>query len=109
MESVTWEKLSLIEQLSHVGAEIHRAEHWEKKRDKESRNKALERAIDLMDSILNNTNLRHRTREITRLREVVCDCYADKGAMDVSLPMLDHYFITFAIYSRRSTNGNKLL
>ncbi len=100
MDSLQWNKLPLTEQLSHVGAEIHRAGHWEKKNDKASRKKALERAIDLMDSILNRTHLPHRTREIARLREVVCDCYTDRSKNDVSLPMLDNYFLTLAIYAR---------
>ena len=92
-------QLPLIEQLAHVGAEIHRASNWEQKKDTVSRNNALERAIDLLDSILER-NLSHRTKEITRLRELLCDCYADKHENNVSLPALDNYFLALAIYAR---------
>lgn|SRR3989338_5295915 len=100
IEQSKWDKLPLIEQLSHIGAEIHRASNWEQKNDKISRNKALERAIDLMDLILNNANLHHRAKEITRLREVVCECYTENYENNVSLSMLDNYFLTLAIYAR---------
>lgn len=101
IEQPKWGELPLIEQLAHVGAEIHRAGHWEQKKDKISRNKSLERAIDLMDLILNNAHLHHRTREIARLREVVCDCYTDRHENNVSLSALDNYFLTLAIYARK--------
>ena len=101
MEQSTWVKLSLIEQLAHVGAEVHRASNWEQKKDIQSRNNALERAIDLVDSILAGANLSHRTREIARLRETICACYAGKSEGKDSLSMLDNYFLTLAIYARK--------
>ncbi len=100
IEQSRWAKLPLLEQLGHVGAEIHRANNWEQKKDKTSRNNALERAIDLMDLVLNNVKLHHRTKEITRLREVVCGCYTDSGENTTSLPLLDNYFLALAVYAR---------
>ena len=100
MEQSRWAKLSLIEQLAHVGAEIHRANNWEQKKDTTSRNNALERAIDLIDAILGGVHLSHRTKEVARLREIICGCYAEKGENNVSLSLLDNYFLTLAIYAR---------
>ena len=100
IKSKEWIKLSLIEQLSHVGAEVHRASNWEQKGDMKSRNNARERAIDLVDSILAGTNLSHRTREIARLRETICAYYAGKSEGNDSLSMLDNYFLSLAIYAR---------
>ena len=100
MEQSKWIQLPLIEQLAHVGAEIHRASNWEQKKDTVSRNHALERAIDLVDSILAGTNLSHRTREIARLRETICAYYAGKSEGNDSLSMLDNYFLSLAIYAR---------
>lgn len=100
MEQSRWAKLPLIEKLAHVGAEIHRAGNWEQKKDLQSRNNALERAINLMDSILDGARLLHRTKEIARLREVICGCYTEEGGRSDSLSLLDNYFLTLAIYAR---------
>ena len=93
-------QLPLIKQLGHIGAEIHRASNWEEKKDTTSRNNALERAIDLIDAILGGVHLSHRTKEIARLKEIICGCYAGKSENNVSLSMLDNYFLTLAIYAR---------
>ena len=92
-------QLPLIKQLAHVGAEIHRAHNWEEKKDTASRNNALERAIDLMDAVLEGS-LSHRTKEIARLKEIICGCYAGQSESNVSLSLLDNYFLTLAIYTR---------
>ena len=104
MKQSKWNQLSLIEQLSHVGAEVHRALHWEQKKDTASRNNCLERAINLIDSILGGANLKHRTREIARLREVICDNYAGENENHASLSMLDNYFmpLTVCVRNRKS-------
>ena len=95
-----WSQFSLTQQLGHVASEISRAKHWEEKGDAASRDKALERALELIDLTLLDRRWAKRLKEIVRLREVICDWFSQQENYDVSRLSIDEYCATFALYGR---------
>ena len=63
MDKDRWQKLGIQKQLGHITSEFSRARSWEAKKDKVSRNRALERALDL------NRESRERVAERVLERE----------------------------------------
>lgn len=96
-----WQKLTLSEQLANIGAEISRANHWEKEKDIKNKKAALERALELCSLTLADKRWRSRLKEIARLKEVICDIYQDAGFYNVSLKALEDYCLPFALVARR--------
>lgn len=96
-----WNRLSFPEQLGNIGSEISRARFWDEKGNLGSRDRSLERALDLVYATLDG-NRAHlsRLREVARLGEVVAGVYAgtDQGAS--SLQMVEEYCFHFAILAR---------
>lgn len=86
-----WQQFALAQQLGHVGAELGRARHWESRGDKENRDRALIRALELLDLTLDDRRWRTRFRELARFREVVSDWFADQKMYDVPPQMLEDY------------------
>jgi len=96
-----WQKLSLAEQMGNIGSEFSRAKHWEENGDFDSRQKAFERMIELIDLTISDKRWRSRLSEILRLREVICDLLIRGRNYDVSLESLQNYFLFFALIARR--------
>lgn len=86
-----WYQLSLAQQMGHVGSELGRARHWESKGDRQSRDHALVRALDLLDLTLNDRRWSGRFRELARFREVVSDWFCGRKAYDVPAETLEGY------------------
>ena len=93
--SQRWARLSLSEQFGHVGSEISRARHWDEKKDVAGCEKALERALELLDLTIADRRWQKRLKEIVRLREVVSDHLAKTRYYDVPLDSLEKYCIRF--------------
>lgn len=91
-----WRQLSFEYQLGNIGSEITRARIWDEKGDNEQRNRALERALELIDLTLQDT----QAGEIKILRDVVQDKLAMKNAYDCPLDTLENYFLPFALLAR---------
>ena len=94
--------MSLAQQLGNLASEMTMARHLEMKNDFVSCNKSLERALDLLDSTLADNRWQFRRRELTLLREIICDCFSKEKEYDVSLSDLEKYCADFALASRRS-------
>lgn len=90
MDKNRWRNLRIQEQLGHITSEFSRAKSWEVKKDKASRNHALERALELIDETLESCSPARR-REISRLREVTIHCLVESDSYDVSLEALERY------------------
>tara|TARA_B100000315_G_C14133268_1_gene387857 strand:- start:129 stop:425 length:297 start_codon:yes stop_codon:yes gene_type:complete len=89
MDANRWQQLGLKAQLGHITSEIARAKDWEEKGDLSARREALTRALELID-----LTLAHRPsgkRELTRLREMVSDCWLQSGFYQVGLADLQQY------------------
>ena len=96
-----WQKLSLAEQIGNIGSELARAKLWNSKNLPENKNKALERALELIDFTLAGVNKASQLKEITRLREAVESLFLDKKYHLASFDNLEKFYMPFAILARR--------
>ncbi|MDP3793794.1 MAG: hypothetical protein Q8R07_03510 [Candidatus Uhrbacteria bacterium] len=97
-----WSQFTLMEQLGHVGSEVDRAIHWSVKQSVESSQNAIDRALELLDLTIADPRWRHRLRELTRAREVLCDHFYGSNEYDSSDASLQKYFLDFALAARKN-------
>jgi hypothetical protein len=99
-----WWRLSLGEQLGHVGSEVSRASRWAS-RNPDLAQTAFYRALELLDLTLADPRLARsapRLREIARAREVVADFFAGPNQYGSTAASLQKYFDAFAMATRSS-------
>lgn len=101
LASGRWGSLSLCEQLANVGSEVGRAGRW-KKKDPRLSEKALDRALELLDLTIADPRWKGRLKEIVRTREVLCDAWSGGKQHATSLEDLDRYLLSFAVAARNS-------
>lgn len=97
-----WHDLSLAEQFGNVGSEISRAIKWTNRRQELARG-ALERALELIDLMLDDPRHRQsppRLREIARVREVVVDFFDGPNQYRTTAAGLQKYFDAYALAVR---------
>lgn len=94
-----WQSLSLMEQLANVGSDVARAHRWQGK-DPGLSEKAFIRALELLDLSIGDARWKGRRKELTRVREVLCDAMCGGSAYNSDLASLDRYFFHFAVAAR---------
>jgi hypothetical protein len=92
-----WEKISFAGQMGNIGSEIDRVIYWHELGEKDKKENALWRALELIDLTV---GLR-KSRELLRLREVVCDIFLNKNNYKVSTQFLKNYFLQFALLANK--------
>jgi len=97
-----WFKFTLCEQMGHIGSEIARARIWEDKNDLLSRNRALERAFELIDTTKDDVRLYKRRKELCYLREMLADKYINSALYNTSLIDLEKYCLDFALVANKN-------
>jgi hypothetical protein len=97
-----WAALSLAEQLANVGSEVDRAvAAWEARRT-DRFDRALARALELLDLTAGDARWRGpRRREILRAREEFCRLFFDDERGPGAVRTLRDYFLRFAYLARR--------
>lgn len=96
-----WKNMSLAEQLGNVGSEVGRAAKWQTKGDLTQRDRALERAFELLDLSKEANVGRPALKEICRAREVLADTfYGDREYGDTP-EALEKYFFQYALAARK--------
>lgn len=70
-----WAQMSLAEQMLNIGSEISRANRWKSKRNREQCERAVFRALELIDLTIKAQAKFHALKEFTRMREAICDYY----------------------------------
>jgi len=93
-----WFKIPLVEQLANIGIEVFRAIKWKNKEDKYF-NKAIEKAIDLIDLTKNDPKNRKRLKEICRLKEVLIDYFWGENEYKSTDELWEKYFEPFIYYA----------
>lgn len=96
-----WFTFSIATQLGNVGSEYERALRWKGQGDQDRFDHAFARLLELLDLTISDPRWRnHRLKELTRLREVICDeLYNDPP--EFSHPSdLRQYFLYFGILAR---------
>jgi len=86
--------------MANIGSEINRAFSWRQKGDKQNEEAAVWRALELLDLTLADKKWRGRTRELRRLREVLCDMFLGNNEYNIKLEELEDYFLPFALKVR---------
>ncbi len=95
-----WFKLTLIEQLANIGADVGRAINWGKKGNRELSTAAFYRALELLSLSIDDPQNRSRLKELTRLYEVLVDYFAGDNIYGSSDLLWDHYFTPFNYVAR---------
>ena len=96
-----WFTFSIAAQLGNVGSEYERALRWKKQGARDRFEHAFARMLELLDLTIADPRWKnHRLKELTRLREVLCD------ELDSDIPEFIHpsdlrqYFLYFGILAR---------
>jgi hypothetical protein len=94
-----WQTMPLVEQLANIGSDVARAHRWQGKDASLSEN-AFIRALELLDLTIGDARWKGRRKELTRVREFLCDAMAGGSAYGSDLASLDRYFLHFAVAAR---------
>jgi len=96
-----WDRLSLVEQLAHVGSEVERAIRSHDAGRRARWEAALDRALELFDLTARDPRWRgHRRQEVLRAREEFCRLFFGGSPPSGSAAGLRRYFLHFAIAAR---------
>jgi hypothetical protein len=94
-----WHTMPLVEQLGNVGSEVGRISRW-KTKDPQACEKAFHRALELLDLTIGDPRWKGRRRELTRVREFLCDAMLGGSLYGSDVAALDRYFYHFAVAAR---------
>jgi hypothetical protein len=92
-----WLEMSFIEQMANIGSEVHRVLHWQGAGEKENKENAFWRALELIDLTISDKRWQIRLKELTRLREILCDLFVGGNVYNISSKNLENYFLSFAL------------
>ena len=100
LASGRWFTFTLAEQLGNTGSEVNRAiTHFERNNIDAGIN-AFYRALELLDLTIADPRLKHRLKEINRLREVLCDRFVGENVHNTTFDFLRKYFYQFGYLAR---------
>ena len=94
--------MNIFIQIGNIGSEITRARVWEEKGDSASRDKALERALGLIDAVSSNQARPSLRRELACLREAMVITMAGSSGYLSLLQQLENYCLPFALLARKN-------
>lgn len=99
-----WAELPLAKQMGNIGSEVSRAFRWKEKEKPERMTACVERALELVDLSIRwaqQEESRKKNpgalRELTRLRDVVCDYFLGENEYASEGEALLRYFDQFAL------------
>lgn len=96
-----WFTFTLAAQLGNVGSEYERALQWKERGDEVRFEHAFARLLELVDLTIADPRWKnHRLKELTRLREVICDELCNETREFNSHSDLREYFLYFGILAR---------
>lgn len=100
LASGKWFKMSISEQLANVGSEVERTILWKNKNNPDYSNRALERALELLDLTVEDAKNRYRLKEILRVREALVDYFMFDNEFSSSDELWRKYFYPFIFAAR---------
>ena len=96
-----WFTFTLASQLGNVGSEYERALQWKERGDEVRFQDAFARMLELIDLTIADPRWKnHRLKELTRLREMVCDELFNETREFNHPSDLREYFLYFGILAR---------
>jgi hypothetical protein len=98
-----WQALTLLEQFGNIGSEVERALSWSAREKADLATSAFYRSLTLIDLTIADPrrNTAGTLKELTRLREVLCDYFAGDNEYCSSPAFFQRYFYSFAAAARR--------
>jgi len=96
-----WERMSLCEQMANIGSEISRALNWREKGNEDFSQKAVSRALELLDLSLDSVKTFSRIKEVARLCESVVDYFYGSNRFSSSEVLWRKYFDHFNYAARK--------
>ena len=96
-----WKQMTLIEQMANIGSEVERALNWKAKNNDPFCQKAVDRALELLDLSLESTQNFPRLKELARTREVLVDYFFGDNQYRSDERSWRKYFLYFAIAFRK--------
>lgn len=97
-----WFEMSLAEQLANVGSEVGRAAKWDKEGNAVQRERALERAFELLYLTISDKRwFGSKLKELCRVREVLADTFYGECIYGATPQSMEKYFYPYAVEARR--------
>lgn len=96
-----WRALSFFEQMGNIGSEVGRAAMRARKHQTAERDRALVRALELLDDTIADPRWRWRLKELCRVRELLVDTFWGIAEYGDTPEKLEKYFFQFALATRR--------
>ena len=98
-----WNGIRFIEQMANTASEVERSLKWKEKNNIPYAEKAMERALELLDLTLDDPKNKTRLREIARVREALVDFFYGKNEYNSSPASWRSYFSNFTFAARKSS------
>jgi hypothetical protein len=96
-----WAQMSLMEQMANIGSEVERALHWRAKNNAPFCQKAVDRALELLDLSLESAKEFPQLKELTRTREILVDYFLGDNQYQSNDNLWRKYFLPYAIAFRK--------
>ncbi len=103
MDKEKWKKLTFNQQMGNVGSEVNRVIYWNEEGHEENKRNTLWRILELIDLTIDQ----RPSRELFRLREVLCDLFLGENSYNTDPNYLKEYFIYFALKSQKPLSKNR--
>lgn len=97
-----WNKFSIFEQMSNIGAEVGRTLSARKKNNEERSRQAFYRALELIDFTIDDPQNKNSLSEILRMRELLVDYFAGNNIYKSSNQAWEKYFYPFNLVARNN-------
>jgi len=97
-----WQSLPLVEQMANIGSEVERALNWRARGDSGHCQRALERALELLDMSLAGGRGYACLKELCRVREALVDYFCGDNTFGSTQESWRRYFLSFAHAARRN-------
>lgn len=102
MDQAKWHKLSTIEQLGNIGAEIGRTISWKQNPVYGNYHDAFYRGLEYLDlSLSDPKNIGPRLKELCRIRETLADWFLGSNLYHTTDEDWNRYFFSYAIAANR--------
>ena len=110
LASGRWYELTLAEQLGNVGSEYERSIRAKSTNDQTRFDQAFARMLELLDLTIRDPRWKnHRLKELTRLREVLCDELWNEKQEYLQRNDLREYFLYFGILARNQRDRKRAI
>ncbi len=97
-----WKTMNFCEQMANVGSEVERAFNWREKNNLPYSQKAVIRALELLELTIENVSKKNYLKELTRTREVILDFFMGENFYNMNISSFKKYFYYFGIVARKN-------